>query len=143
MPASNASEHDAGDVPAGSSQAGSQPELDWILTSDEDNDRDRLGPRLGGPNRSATARYDHVHAAPYELVREGREPVDAAVGVSALDLQVAALDVAQVLQNHDHIATDVICPGGRRRAKIERPKPIHLPCLLRLSAERRGEEAAH
>ena len=57
----------------------------------------------------------------YELGGERREPFDAPVGVSSLDLQVPPFDVAQSTQNLDDIAACVICPGGRLRAKIERP----------------------
>ena len=71
------------------------------MTSDDENDRNRLGRRLGGTNRSGTARDDNVDVALDELGRERGEPFDAAFGVASLHLQISALDVAQVLQNHD------------------------------------------
>jgi hypothetical protein len=96
--------------------------------------------KLGGPNRSGTARDDNVDVALDELGRERREPFDAAFGVASLHLQISALDVAQVLQNHDEITTGVVRVGKRRHAKTERTKPVHLPDRLRLGGERRGEE---
>ena len=137
LPRQHASEHDAGDIPAGSSQAGSQPQIDRILTTDDEDDSNRLGRRLGGPNRGGTARDDDVDVTLDELGRERWEPFDAAFGVASLDLQVPALDVAQVLQNHDDIATRVVRAGKRRHAKIERAKPVHLPRLLGVGGELR------
>ena len=56
-----------------------------------------FGRLLRGPDRSGTVRDDNVHVALYELGRERWEPFDKAAGVSSFDLQVPALDVAQIM----------------------------------------------
>jgi hypothetical protein len=47
----------------------------------------------------------------HELGRERRESFRATAGVASLDLQIAALHIAEFTQNLDEIATRVICRG--------------------------------
>jgi hypothetical protein len=82
-----------------------------------------------------------VHAALYKLGRERWEPLDATLGVSSLDLQVPALDVAQFTQHRDEIATSVIHHGRWRRGRAEHPKPVHLPGRLRLATNGAARKA--
>jgi hypothetical protein len=93
----------------------------------EVDDRDRPGRLLGGPGRGAAEGGDDVNVALHEVGGEGRESFDPAASPSSLDLQVSALDVAQVTQKLDEIAAHVTRPGGRSRAEIERPEPVHFP----------------
>ena len=89
---------------------------------------------------AGTARDDNIYMALYELGRERGEPFDAASGIASLDFQVPALDIAQVLQSRDDIATCVVRLGRRRRAKTEQTNPVHLPHRLPLGEGRRGEQ---
>jgi putative transposase len=67
----------------------------------------------------------------YQVGRERREPFDATVGVSALDLQVPALAVAEFMQNVDEVALHHRCLEAEAwpdcAAQVDRPSPPTAP----------------
>ena len=88
----------AGQVTAGSAQAGNKSQRDRIGAGEKHN-RNCIGRCLGGPRPGNPAeRCDRCHLAAYEIGGQGRQSIILTLRPAVLDSQIAALDKAGFLQ---------------------------------------------
>ena len=73
-----------------------------------------------------------------QISREGRKPLDLAVGAPVLEGEVLILDVSEITLPLAKHLKERRRPGNHVKISDSR----HLPGPLRLGGERRGEEAA-
>jgi hypothetical protein len=88
-----------------------------------------------------TCHQQHVHLEANEISDEIRKPVKLASRPTVLDDQILALDISEFTQTLTE-AIELTDWRGRGRHVAYPSDPRNLPRLLRLSGERRGEEAA-
>ena len=107
-------------------------------TAEEHDGQRRRGPLGGQHAERAPAGDDDVDLERDQLRRQRGEPLGPALGVPILDQHGAALDVAKVPQPLE----ERLSRAGIRALHIERQVADagNLPGLLRLDAERRGEQ---
>lgn len=133
------SDEPTGQISPRPGQAVDQPVLDRI-TNERENNRDRSGRFLRGQSaESATAGHNDVHIERYELGRQSGKSLGIALGVPVFDLEVAALDVAEITKLLEKSLQARI---ARRDFDFQVPDAHDLLGLLRSSGERRGEEGA-
>src|SRR5260370_9522401 len=106
------------------------------ITDRDKNNRDRLS-RISGCLRGwRSQRYDDVDLEAHQLGGQLGQLSESAFGPSVLEIDVPSLRVAEVAKASSE---PIQCGGG---GSPQEPEPWHLPPLLRLGRERRGEEAA-
>jgi len=114
------------------------PGRNRIANSSEDNG-DSPGRLLSGQNGGCDWGQDDINLERNQFGREGRVPLDFPLGKSVFNHDVATLDVTEVTQALEESLSHVAARG-----RIG-PQPAYssgLGRLLRLTGERRGEEAA-
>ncbi len=111
------------------------------ITSALHDDGDRLG-RVLGRHAWGPARHDDVNLEADQFGRKGREPIGLVLSVSILDRDVLALDLAELPQPPRNAPHRRGAPAGALNGIFPQRMPIrkHLPCLLGLGGNRRGEE---
>ncbi len=129
-----------GDIAAGSAQAVDKPGLDRIAREDHD-DRDGLRRGLRGQRGRARGRDDHIHLESYQIGREGRQPLDVALGPAVLDLHVLPVDPAELAHPSQERGQSLLDGFARRGSEIT--DPVDLARGLRLGGMRCREDAAH
>src|SRR5215470_15366762 len=128
------------DVPAGPGKAGGEPGRDRITFKVDGYDRKGSGHTLHGLNGARSTRDNHVNATLHQVGGEGREAFLPFVRPAGFDSEVLTLDVAEFCQALPQCLEDVRHPTFRSETRIEDANLCHLS-RLRLSGERRGEEA--
>src|SRR6185295_5631688 len=127
------------EIAAGVRQAGDEPVCDRIGGRAEDNREDPrrfLGRQGGG---CASTGHDDINLERNQFGRKSREPLDLPLGRSVFDHDVAALDVAEVVQSLEEGPSQVgVSVRDERQEAYSRGLGRH---LLRLGSERRDEEA--
>ena len=124
------------DVPARAREARDEPGANRIANGNHD-DGDRLGGVLGRRHSLRPPRYDEVHLEPDQLGRQVGQPVDPTLRISIVDDNILALNPPELAQPLPERVEQVRPIGRGRQAKKTYPR--HLPRLLRLGGERRGE----
>src|SRR5262245_44609026 len=122
------------DVPARARQARDEPEPNRIGTTGNHDDGDRLGGVLGCRHSLCPLGHDDVHFEPDQLDREVGQPVEPARSGSIVDDDILTLNPPELAQR----LPERVEVGPRKYPK--KPYPTHLPSLLPLGGERRGEE---
>jgi hypothetical protein len=86
-------------VAARPAQAGNEPDLDRIGTTDE-HDRNRCGRRHSGPSHAgASDRGKHRHPTTHQFGRHRRQQIISPVRPAVFDLYVLAIDVVGLVQS--------------------------------------------
>jgi hypothetical protein len=85
-------------VAARPGEVGDEPKPDRVYSDDED-DGDRRGCRLGRQRRSGTSgHHDHGNLPANQFGRQRRQPIELIVGRAVFDRHVLALDRAAVFE---------------------------------------------
>src|SRR5262249_53364641 len=87
-----------GDVAAGPSDAGDLAERERVVVDADHDDGDRCGCFLRGTGRGSDGGEDEVDVQVDQVSREGRKPLDLAVGAPIFEDKVLILDVSEITQ---------------------------------------------
>jgi len=89
-----------------------------------------------------TPRHDDAHLRTDQVRREGGVPIILALGPSELESDVLPFHIAQLAQALAEGLETALSYRVRRGARIWVTYPGHLPRLLPLGGERRGEDGS-
>ena len=92
-----------------------------------------------GENGRRTGRHNDIDLGLNRLSDEPREPIILTLRPAVFDHDIPPLDVVEIAQALAKGGDEFGLERGRRIAKVR--DPPHLPRLLPLGSERRGEEA--
>ena len=124
----------AGEIAAGTVEARNEPKLDRIRSHHEDN-RDRLGRRLGGAHCGRVSERDNdTHLTTDQIGRQGWQAIGLTICPAVFDQHVATFDVAafrqslaerrdegsriarrRISEEPDHRLVRLLCPRGERQ----------------------------
>jgi hypothetical protein len=94
---------------------------------------------LGGQGLGCASGHDDINLERNQFGRARGEPLELPLGISVVDRNVSALDVAEVTQS---LAEGLYHVGASSQVARQKAYPRDLPRRLCLGGERRGEEAA-
>jgi hypothetical protein len=126
---------DSGDVPSWPSKIGNKPGANRVGHRYK-YDRDRGGRRLGGKASRHSDRQQDVWFEADQFLSQRREAFELALGESGLDDQVPSLDISEVTHSLPKGSAPAEAGAG---PALQIADPVHLPRLLRLAGERRGQ----
>ena len=128
----------AGQIAAGTGEAGHEPGGDGIAHSGEHN-RNGRGGLLGCQCAWRTTGYDHIDVELHQLGCELREAVVSAIGPPIVDDNVLALLVSELAKARSQGVN--VASRLRVRRHAEKADPVDLPGWLRARAAARRRAA--
>ena len=126
---------DPSHVRTGPGQARDKPQFNWIEPNSHHDNGDHAARSLGSLSGGSPIRDDDIAPQADEFTCQFRKPLHRAFGVAKLHRKVLPLNIITLAE----LASKCL-DQARIEAISQMTNPPHLPCLLPLGSERRGEE---